>query len=719
MNNPTAMTGAERRSHFGELFFPFVREFVGEELAGKVTAMVIEFDVDVLLAMSLDTSLLRGKVREAKQVLLKGPFSISAIPKLCPPKNRPVRSEEEILAVRGKVLRQLQLQTQHHRDVRRIRVHLEGLPTARLEECARVQEELIVEILNATSGAVEVDNDCRRFAGRSRFAHRSSKTAPRGSDIPAHAKEVGTMEVHIGSGQEKLLRFVDERNLFERCCRDPDKHALRPSHCVTAADLRIYMDFGYFLEVDPSTVRRTAIAFFVIEERDGVSRRRLIVWPRQLNDELPYDSTFSTPNIWEQAQDVFSGRIAVAFDLAMGFNQVPLHQDIRPYFAILVDGKYYVPTVLPMGFRPAPEILHRIVEKLRDDAVAKVRSSLRGKFTSRVNIDGVRFVVQDERDALLLGEAFQTICVERNVTLKKEECNKPHTTGDWCGVVYDFTTKKVWIKPAFVEKLVRTLAEVRLATQLTIDETRHVYGLLTHGSPVLRAPIYRWYAFDKFARRAMSEFASKSKLPSDSVPLWACAKEALVEWLEFLIENQPRTPLRNREEVDIDTWLFTDASLTGWGAVLMRDGRTFSLGGRWTEVESNINKLEAMAVALGAEAFSSSLADRRVKLVVDSSSVKQTLSRGRAHTGALNSAIGNALRQLGAAQPSSVEVAYIVSELNPADDPSRGRKPNALLIKHLVTNIEKMFGRSRELNCDSQPQSTSQFQALPQQGIAG
>jgi hypothetical protein len=548
----------------------------------------------------------------------------------------------------------------------------------------------------------------------SRFAHRRSRVAARGSRIPPHAKRVGHMEVvETVSGHEELVRYTEDANIYRMCCAAPDKYQGMPSHAVCTADLRQYLEYGYVRRIDPAKVKRTAIAFFVIEERNGLERRRLIVWPKQLNDELPYSSAgFSTANVWENTEDVYVGSHAVVFDLAMGFNQVPIADEVMPYYAFVVDGVYYVSTVMVMGARPSPEVLHRIVENLRDIALARCGDRLRSQFVTKVNVDGVRFV-GSLADATLFGQVFADLCNERKVTLKDEpELNNPHTQGEWCGVVYDFTAKTVRMKDSFVAKLRDTLAN--LGDAMSIADIQHVYGLLNHGSPIVRAPTHRFYAFDKLARRAMAALASGSKKSTDQVDLWSCAREALVVWLSFLIENTPTRPLRTGSAPKASTHLFTDASLKGWGAVIMFEGRVVSTGGRWDEGETrSINELEAQAVINGANAFAHLIAGRSIRLIVDNTSVEYGMQRGSAKSGALNSLIGAALRRLGLAKPLSIMVGYIVSELNPADDPSRGRKLRAVLIRLLLENIDSMFEQTREINTEVPLECANGGQTVP------
>ena len=132
------------------------------------------------------------------------------------------------------------------------------------------------------------------------------------------------------------------------------------------------------------------------------------------------------------------------------------------------------------------------------------------------------------------------------------------------------------------------------------------------------------------------------------------------------------TPLRN--VTDADVVLFVDASLSGWGAVLVHAGIVYSTGASWTEDEkSNINVLEALAVGNAAAEFARFLAGNDVHIMMDNTSALSSLKKGSARSGALNSAVAHTLRQLGVAKPRATTVTYIASRQNPADGPSRNK----------------------------------------------
>ena len=121
--------------------------------------------------------------------------------------------------------------------------------------------------------------------------------------------------------------------------------------------------------------------------------------------------------------------------------------------------------------------------------------------------------------------------------------------------------------------------------------------------------------------------------------------------------------------------LYTDASLSGWGACFFDDdGFTTSTGGSWSPEESklDISVLEARAVRLAFSTLARQLARcRSVDLRVDNTGVEYALRRGGARAEDLNREVGEFFEAHGGV-PFATTVGYVKSADNPADAPSRG-----------------------------------------------
>jgi ribonuclease HI len=118
--------------------------------------------------------------------------------------------------------------------------------------------------------------------------------------------------------------------------------------------------------------------------------------------------------------------------------------------------------------------------------------------------------------------------------------------------------------------------------------------------------------------------------------------------------------------------LYSDASLSGWGAVLHDNIRstTVATGGRWTpsEARRHINELEVMAVVQAFRAFDLRGAD--VHVLVDNTSALAGIKRGYSAAYAINNRLGELAELTSELRILSVD--YVASEDNWADAPSRG-----------------------------------------------
>ena len=146
--------------------------------------------------------------------------------------------------------------------------------------------------------------------------------------------------------------------------------------------------------------------------------------------------------------------------------------------------------------------------------------------------------------------------------------------------------------------------------------------------------------------------------------------------------------------------LFTDASLKGWGAILVTaDQQLHVTGSAWTFRASSgdISALEAAAVTNAVNAFEGALSaasrDGELEIVVDNTSVQAALQRGVARSIDLNENIRPALEKL---QKLRVHCStrHFRSEENPADSVSRGQSPDAASTRAVAANLRRGGGEA-------------------------
>ncbi|KAG8339904.1 putative serine/threonine protein phosphatase [Trypanosoma vivax] len=141
-------------------------------------------------------------------------------------------------------------------------------------------------------------------------------------------------------------------------------------------------------------------------------------------------------------------------------------------------------------------------------------------------------------------------------------------------------------------------------------------------------------------------------------------------WLSSLLENKSSTPRRHRPA---SAALMTDASLYGWGALLLKGGGEVCVpGGVWDREPQCTSQSEARAVLLALSSFAE-VTPKNLRICIGNTTVMNVMKKGNAHCAALvheRSRINKALQE----QCAQASCACIASGDNPADGISRGNR---------------------------------------------
>jgi hypothetical protein len=157
-----------------------------------------------------------------------------------------------------------------------------------------------------------------------------------------------------------------------------------------------------------------------------------------------------------------------------------------------------------------------------------------------------------------------------------------------------------------------------------------VLGMMTSSFPgVMFGPLhYRSLDMDKTnaLKQSKGNFEGKMSMSQESIT-------EVKWWITSLPEAY--NPINHGE---VEVTISTDASLTGWGACI----DTTTTGGSWTPDEraNDINYLEILAVFLALQSFSSAVAGKHVKLLVDNTTAVFSINNmGTCHSKANNTLV--------------------------------------------------------------------------------
>jgi hypothetical protein len=271
---------------------------------------------------------------------------------------------------------------------------------------------------------------------------------------------------------------------------------------------------------------------------------------RPLVDYSKHSSLFATrqfpiPNIRDVLQRVSSKRFYTVLDLTNGFHQLRLPDEVAEWLAFSAAGKRWTWTVLPFGLAQAPTIFQHFMRYVFDDLIAC----------------GLLDVYVD--DMVIMSDDALT----HHATCKKVRSRLQ----EW-GIMLN------------AKKIQHAVAEVRLLGHVIshnnikpspeyCDALQHRVLPKTHAQRLSFQGAVGWIA--KFVPECAKLLARFSDSPSQ--PNFECILQAIKDHVT-LSPMVPGEPLA----------LYADASLEGWGGVLVQNGRVLGCaGGKWRQGERN------------------------------------------------------------------------------------------------------------------------------------
>jgi hypothetical protein len=321
---------------------------------------------------------------------------------------------------------------------------------------------------------------------------------------------------------------------------------------------------------------------------------------------------------------------------------------------------------------------------------------------ARVHIDNVRFVSKSKSVVTAVAEAFQKVCRESGVTLNAEAENRTHQHGVFLGQICDYKSGKVSVAKKTMERLSAAL-EGAQHPKATLRDVLSLYGSTLHCARILRSSPSSHYAAMKFCRKRVSALGhgeDLQKFLDKPANLWPCAQKDFAEWVEELRRNEPINHLQRPDREGEKIVMFVDASLIGWGAVLvLPDSSIFEAGGKWRDgphLPAAINQLEMRSVANGCTTFGDLIRrygkDVPLVVFVDSSSTFFVLKKGSAREYLLNHDADDALSRLSACSGEQryIEVRWISTVWNPADATSRGGSTDCQLVAAVMASPARL-----------------------------
>ena len=406
------------------------------------------------------------------------------------------------------------------------------------------------------------------------------------------------------------------------------------------------------------------VPFTVYEERETGNRQRFILWTKAQNNKLTSD--IYVPYVPLKHVSHYLGavhsEVASCRDFKTGFYQISIPVESRPFFAFYdSSGKSFALTRLPMGHVCAPELMNTIAAVVAGDPLFVLEQHAERDVSIHWWIDNIRLF--GPRQAVQAATSRMDDLARRaGVTWKPSDSIDCSTCYEFLGVLFSHKKKTVGLGTKIKRKLRSTCL-----SSLTASQLESLGGRLLHASTVSGvSPGRYWFAL-KYLRRITNYLNRGVFRVQDVLKIPHSVEKELISWISSVqIEREIIPKEKKGKTADV----FVDASLQGWGGVVVWDtGELVIVGSSWPPGESrHINVLEADA--LGQTLNGISEADH-LSIWVDNTTVCGAFRKKmcvRSH--AINECLMSAVNSLSSLK-CSYNLEWVSTKYNPADVPSR------------------------------------------------
>ena len=294
----------------------------------------------------------------------------------------------------------------------------------------------------------------------------------------------------------------------------------------------------------------------------------------------------------------------VSLDLKDAFHSISLHPDSRKFTTFEFEGKRYAYNVLPFGLTSSPRVFSSILKPV----ISHLRSS------------GIR-ITHYLDDILICSETIGRAIRDRDKTMDllsslgfkinlEKSSLSPSQKISHLGYLWDSVNMWVSLPP---EKLIKIKVMARriLSNPCSIRSYAALLGLLVSSHSGYRfAPLHY--------RRLQLDFLLTVRTHDCWESFWVASEDAKLDlswWLSVNISELSPVPILGSSPI---ISLFTDSSLSGWGAHLSSGEYT---SGSWSnsDCKEHINFLELKAIYLAVEYFLPRLKGKSVLIRSDNS----------------------------------------------------------------------------------------------------
>lgn len=341
--------------------------------------------------------------------------------------------------------------------------------------------------------------------------------------------------------------------------------------------------------------------FAALENRNNKDRRRVISWPKSLNEAEKLIKRFLESMHFVvrfcPASEVRDR--GVKFDHSASIDFKKFYQQfallVKRYWAFKSNNMVYLLATIPTGAVLPPLFCQALSRTILSLAI---RSSNTEKFVeSDCCIDNLRLCSDNLHALWAAWHQLLAICDSLGATIG--DINAPPMTTQspytYLGMLFSTINRmsSVELSAKSNIKVMRAISLIESRCDMLVVDAIALFGQTVWAATVTDYPLGNFYYVIKFIRRI------QRRSMHDTIRIW----ESIIDPWTSHLRKIMSTKFHAQEKPNVKVTMFTDASESGYGIVILDFGdrpiRIF--GGRWTDEEKllSINLLELKAFRIG------------------------------------------------------------------------------------------------------------------------
>ena len=363
---------------------------------------------------------------------------------------------------------------------------------------------------------------------------------------------------------------------------------------------------------------------------------------------------------------VLQGHFQMVFDDKNCYQHVLLHNSSCTFFGFQWSGWYFVFRVLPFRWKASAYVYHTmglaVIYTIHSCGVPifqYIDDRYAGQLMRFSKSSDPRAPSQAHGAAAAYIACFSMIRAGYFISLKKSQLVPATIMRFWWFLINSLN--QAFIIPLDKREKFLTLLHGVLEKKWVAQKTlQHLAGKIISFN--LTLPMCKLYT-----REILATISFQSKNNQQAVQLKPRVRQELSYWQSPDVWQQ-HLPWRGEKHSVVE--VHSDASKTGWGAVLRQCGRETVIHDYWLDATPQINILEACAVEQALHSLAPQIENSRVDVWSDS----QVVVRSWRRQGSRNSQINDVFKRIvHCAQQHNLDLnlAFLPSPSNIADVPSR------------------------------------------------